>query len=319
MMPQPEIERYQPDFSTRLGGFLKRLLWAFLKLFLVFIFLVAILASAWLIYREIDRSFDVVNNRMDFNAGQIEEAEQDILALQEANGAAEDEIKILQTAAADRDAAIATLESELATTLDQQGADLVQLEEEVAALIASTNTISGNLAFLNDGLVSLQGDTTANVSDIDALGGEIDALGVSLDTLDDEIAAVQLELGAYSADEFNRMRQTIELFRLWELVSRARLHLVGQNAGLAAADVTSAQLAADLMINAIPLEEDAHRANLEQIRDRLLLAGTNLPDDPVVAARDLETAFELLDAALAALSAEPAPTPTATPIPEGTS
>ncbi len=319
MMPQPEIERYQPDFSTRLGGFLKRLLWAFLKLFLVFIFLVAILASAWLIYREIDRSFDVVNNRMDFNAGQIEEAEQDILALQEANDAAEDEIKILQTAAADRDAAIATLESELATTLDQQGADLVQLEEEVAALIASTNTISGNLAFLNDGLVSLQGDTTANVSDIDALGGEIDALGVSLDTLDDEIAAVQLELGAYSADEFNRMRQTIELFRLWELVSRARLHLVGQNAGLAAADVTSAQLAADLMINAIPLEEDAHRANLEQIRDRLLLAGTNLPDDPVVAARDLETAFELLDAALAALSAEPAPTPTATPIPEGTS
>ncbi len=319
MMPQPEIERYQPDFSTRLGGFLKRLLWAFLKLFLVFIFLVAILASAWLIYREIDRSFDVVNNRMDFNTGQIEGAEQDILVLQEAIDAAEDEIKILQTAAADRDAAIATLESELATTLDQQGEDLAQLEEEVAALIASTNTISGNLAFLSDGLVSLQHDTTANVSDIDTLGGEIDGLSVSLDTLNENLAAVQLELGAYSADEFNRMRQTIELFRLWELVSRARLHLVGQNAGLAAADVTSAQAAADLMINAIPEEEDAHRANLELIRDRLLLAGTNLPDDPVAAARDLETAFELLDEALAALSAGPAPTRQATPTPEGTS
>lgn len=319
MMPQPENQQFQPDASSRLGEFLKRLLWAFLKLLLIFIILTAILASAWFIYREIDRSFDVVNNRIDFNRGQIEQAEQDILVLQEANDAAEDQIKILQTAVADHDAAIATLENELATTLDQQGEDLAQLEEDVAALIASTNTISGNLAFLSDGLVSLQQDTTTNVSDIDALGGQIDALRLNLDSLNAEIADVQLELGAYSADEFNKMRQTIDLFRLWELVSRARLHLVEGNAGMAADDVVAAQVAAELMIDAIPGEEDATLTGLEQIRDRLLLAGTNLPGDPVAAARDLETAFELLDEALAVLAGAPAPAPAATPTPEGTS
>ena len=100
-------------------------------------------------------------------------------------------------------------------------------------------------------------------------------------------------------------RRAIALFRIWEMIGRARLRLVDDNAGLAAADVELALaavddlLARDLAVTATaqdevepaPLAED-----LSTLRERLVLAGANLPDQPIAAGRDLETAWETLDA-----------------------
>lgn len=325
MMPQTDNESTQPGFFTRLGGFLKRLLLAFLKLGLAFIVLVALAGVAWLIYQEIDRSFDSVTTRMDANTGRIEGAESDIETLLAANEIGEEQVKALQTAVATQDATIATqeatiatLESDLAAGQEQQDEVLAMLEERVPALVASTDAISSSVTFLNDGLVSLQGDTTANVSDIDALGGEVDALEIDLIALNGQVEAVQVELSDYSAEEFTRMRQALALFRMWEMVSRARLRLIEQNAGQAADDIDTALASIGRQLAADPEAEESTSPGLEQVQQRLTLAAANLPDDQPAAARDLETAWELLDASLAELFGEQPPGPQETATPEAT-
>lgn len=317
MNTQTDDELTQSGFFSRLGGFLKRLLLAFLKLGLVLIVLGVLATIAWLIYREIDRSFDSVTRRMDINTGRIELAESDIENLLAADDIGEGQITALQTAVATQDAFIARLESDLVAGQERQEETLGELEEHVTALIASTDTISGNVTILNDGLVSLQGDLTTNVSDIDAVGGEVDALQAELVALIGELEAVQTELDDYSADEFNRMRQSLALFRVWEMVSRARLRLLEQNIGLAAAEIGTALASVDRLLVIVPEEGETTKSSLEQVQQRLILAASNLPDDQVAAARDLDTAWEVLDAALAALFGEPStgPQETAAPVP----
>ena len=56
----------KPSGLSRLIRFLGRLILAFLKLLPAFIIIIALLASAWLGYRELRRSFGVVNNRIDW-------------------------------------------------------------------------------------------------------------------------------------------------------------------------------------------------------------------------------------------------------------
>jgi len=309
MMPQSEFESTQPAFSSRLGGFLKRLLLAFIKLGLVFLALAALAGVAWLIYQEIDRSFDSVTKRVDFNGGRINEVEKELVALSAAGDLREEQDEILQTAIADQATVIADLENDLDAELKQQAEDLANLEERVTVLVASTDTISGHLSVLNEGLVALQLDITTNVSDIDAVGGEVDALQSDLAILFSDVEAVQTELSDYSADEFNRMRQSLALFRVWEMVSRARLRLIEQNVGLAVADIDTALASVDRLLVIYSQEEDAATADLEQVQQRLTLAAAGLPDDPAAAARDLETAWQLLDASLAALFGEQAAEP----------
>lgn len=316
MVPQTDYEPTQSGFFPRLGGFLKRLLLAFLKLGLVFIALVVIVGTAWFIYREINRSFDSVTTRMDISTGRIELAESDIDALLVDSDIQQEQLATLQTAVAAQDEQLASLESDLVAGQEQQEEALATLEERLIVLIASTDTISSNLSILNEGLVSLQRDTTTNVSDIDALGGDVDALQVDLTGLNGQVEAVQAELSDYSADEFNRMRQALALFRIWEVVSRARLRLIEQNVGLAAADIAASLASIDRMLETLSEEEEATTAVLEQVQQRLTLAAANLPDDPVTAARDLETAWELIDTALAELFGEPSSAPQETTTPE---
>jgi chromosome segregation ATPase len=325
MMPQTDNESTQPGFFPRLGVFLKRLLLAFLKLALLFIVIFALAGVAWLIYQELDRSFDSVTARMDRNTERIELAESDVDILLAESDVHQERVKALETVVAVQEAHIANqevtiagLESDLGAGQEQQDEVLTILEAHITNLIASTETISSNVTFLSEGLVSLQGDTTSNVSDIDAVGGEVDALEIDLLALNGQVVEVQVELSDYSAEEFIHMRQALALFRVWEMVSRAQLRLIEQNVGLAADDIDTALASVDRLQAAVPEEEESTSAGLEQVQQRLTLAAANLPDDPLSAARDLETAWELLDAALAELFGELSPTPKETTTAEPT-
>lgn len=303
-------------FFSRLGAFLGRLLTAFLKLGLAAIMLAILAGIAWLIYREIDRSFDSVVTRVEANSRRIELAEDDIHQFAVSNGARQVEIQELQAAIATRDAAIEALQATVVAGQDRRDADLAALQSQFDDAIARTETLTASLAFLNDGLVNLQGDITANVSEIDALGGAVDSLQAEVTGQGEEIAALRNETDAFSAEEFARMQQAIALFRAWEMVSRARFRLLEQNVGLAAADVDSAIASVDAVILVLPEESPAASA-LAAARGRLAQAGFSLPDDPAVAARDLETAWEALDAILASLLGfEPLPDEFLTPAPE---
>ncbi|MFN2223146.1 MAG: hypothetical protein ACK2UH_11370, partial [Candidatus Promineifilaceae bacterium] len=49
----------------------------------------------------------------------------------------------------------------------------------------------------------------------------------------------------------------------------------------------------------LAVDTDQPAEDLVAVRERLLLATTSLPDQPLVAGRDLETAWEALDAIMA--------------------
>jgi hypothetical protein len=109
------------------------------------------------------------------------------------------------------------------------------------------------------------------------------------ETLEDPLAATE---------DVEALRQTLALFRVWELVARARLRLLEDNPGLALADVQAAQAAVETILETA-VEETV--ASLTPVQQRLDLAAASLPDDPLTAGRDLETAWESLDVYLGEL------------------
>jgi hypothetical protein len=322
MSRQSTDDTTQPGFFSRLGGFLGRLLTALLKLGLAAVLLAILAGIAWLIYRELDRSFDSVVARVEANTRRIELAEEDAETYWSANEAQREELEELQVVITTRDAAIEVLETNIASEQARRDAELVALQAQFDDLIARTETMTASLTFLNEGLVTLQGDTTANVSEIDALGGAVDAVQAEVTGQADEIATLQTEISAFSAEEFARMRQALALFRVWEMVSRARLRLLEQNVGLAAADIEAALTSVDAVLLVVPAES-ATATGLAEVRGRLVQAADSLPVDPPAAARDLETAWEVLDGVMAELlgvetlqpsaSTPPSIAPTATP------
>lgn len=322
MSQQSDNDRTTPGFFARLGRFLGRLLAAFLKLGLAAIMLAILAGVAWLIYREIDRSFDSVVSRVQANTRRIEQTEEEIDTFSGLNEVQRGEVEELRAAVATRDAAIATLEANVAAEQARRDADLASMQGQFDDLVSRTEEITVAMAFVNEGLVTLQGDTTANVSELDALGGALDAVQAEVTAQEEEITALQVEISSFSAEEFARMRQALALFRAWEMVSRARLRLLEQNVGLAQADTESALASVDAVLLIVPAES-ATETGLQGVRQRLVQAAAGLPDDPAAAARDLDTAWEALDAALAALlgaetlqplpNTTPAPAPTATP------
>lgn len=286
----------EPSSFNRFLRFLGRLVLAFLKLIPVFIIIAALVAAAWLGFQELNRSFGVVNERIDWYDEQIAQVRGEITTVSGELSEQQAQQRALETEAAQIDSRVSSLDDDLA----RQDELLATLEEQVTTLENSTGTNTENITALSEGLNSLQGDVTANGAQIDDLGGQIDGLSLELNTAQDEIAENAAALAQKEAI-VTQVSQTLTLFRIWEMVARARLHLVDQNAGLAQADVETAQAILDQMT----AEETGELAEaLDQVQTRLDLAATALPDDPETAARDLNTAWEALDEVLTTLLAE---------------
>lgn len=289
--PNPE-----PSGLNRFFRFLGRLVLAFLKLIPVFVIVAALVAAAWLIFQELNRSFGVVNDRIDWYDEQVAQVRSDIAAVSGDLSGQQAQQRALAAEAAQLDSRFSTLDDDLA----RQDELLAALEEQVATLETSTGSNAANITALGDGLNTLQRDVTANSAQIDDQGGQIDGLDLELNAARGEIADNAAALARKEAI-VAQLSKTLTLFRIWETVARARLHLVDQNIGLARADVETAQAILDQMA----AEETGELAEtLEQVQTRLDLAATALPDDPEAAVRDLNTAWEALDAALTTLLEE---------------
>ncbi len=193
----------------------------------------------------------------------------------------------------------------------------------------------------------LIGPVEDNRAAVEELRGEIEALGTQVTALKTQLAQSNLRvdeaesaIAAHTAmltkleemqaaldkkvqDEDERLafelKQEIATTRALELLSRARLYLAQSNFGLARADVQSAR---DLLSE---IQRDAPKykpALMKQLVSRLDLALGNLPDFPVVAANDVEIAWQLLmsgqpaNITEATATPSPAPTLTETPTPE---
>lgn len=285
------------------GGFLKRLFLAFVKVALALLVVAALAIGAWLIFLEINRSFDSVVTRIDRNTRRIEESEAIIDSLEEENYAQQVQVAELEAAVATRESEISALEEELQADLSQQGTRLAAVEEDAASLATQAGSLGDETSALSAGLVALQEDLNANGQQIDELGGTVDGLSEALAALDSRSAELEGELDDLAAEELAGWRRAVALFRAWQMIGRARLRLLENNLGLAASDIELAIVALDDLLED---EADQPAEDLTAIRERLVLAGASLPDQPQVAGRDLETAWEALDVVVSAAVARPA-------------
>jgi phage shock protein A len=291
-----ETSPARTDSAGSGDGFVKRLFLAFVKVILALLIIAGLAFGAWLIVRELDRSFDAVIDRVDRNTRRIEEAEATLDTLEEQNFAAGIKIADLEAAVATREQEIANLKEELGAGLEQQGRALADVETETETLTGRADDLDGQAALLAEGLAALQNDLNANSQQIDQVGGTVDGLLADFTALDNRAADLQSQVDDLAAEELAGWRRAVALFRVWDIIGRARLRLLENNLGLAAADIEQAIAAIDDLVGG---DSDQLPEDLVAIRERLLLASISLPDQPTATARDLETAWEAVDAMVA--------------------
>ena len=137
------------------------------------------------------------------------------------------------------------------------------------------------------------------LSDIET---EIAARTESLATLEQ----MQTELQKQNETVSVELERQINLLKVMELLSRARLFMYQSNFGLAREDV---QIARDLLATVRPDAPKSLGDELDAVVLRLDLTLSNLPDFPVAASDDLDIAWQIL------LTGQPLATPTLSPTP----
>ncbi|MCB9110731.1 MAG: helix-hairpin-helix domain-containing protein [Anaerolineales bacterium] len=178
-----------------------------------------------------------------------------------------------------------------------------------------------------------------NASQIQELQAEVDALQAQVDDMNSRVAVLEGSVEAHTASiqkleemqatldaqlqENNdtvliELKQEVMLTRALDILGRARLYLSQSNFGMAKADI---QTARDLLAE---LQAEKNDPVLKSVLGRLDLSLGNLPDFPVIAAGDLEIAWQILITGntpppTATMTATPTPAPleeTLTPSPE---
>jgi len=172
--------------------------------------------------------------------------------------------------------------------VEQNSAQIVQLENEVA-------TLALQLEGMNSRLTTLEGSVEANTA--------------SIQKLEEMQAALEQQLQDNNDGMLLELKQEVMFTRALDILARGRLYLAQSNFGLAKADV---QTARDLLAE---LQAETGDGALAQAIVRLDMTLGNLPDFPVIASGDLEIAWQILLSGIA----PPTPTlvPTSTP-PAGT-
>jgi uncharacterized coiled-coil protein SlyX len=156
--------------------------------------------------------------------------------------------------------------------------------------------VEARLAAQAEAVAALQADIAQQGQDLDDLSSlprRVADLAGDLEDTTTRVADLEASLAAADSPT-QRLGRQLQLIRAMELLTRARLWLTQGNAGLASQDITSARTLLAGLLAAAPEEE---AAALEAIIARLDLALEDLTTSPVVAADDLEIAWQLLFAA----------------------
>jgi len=272
-----------------------------LKTSLVSIVILGVIAGlvwgGFLVFAEIQRSFDSIAVRVEANQSNLELLRSDIDALAESGASQRELLGSLRDKTAEQETQLANIARQLDSGLQRQGELLAALQEQVDTAVGDQDKAAEDMAALGSALVALQHDVNQNSGRIDDLGGEVDALRAETETLGANVALVHEAAVTDAQSGAGDVQLTLALFRVWELTARASLRLVQNNVGLATADVEAAVRAMDELLPLIP---DTEVESLQMVQARLALAFASLPDDPALATRDLETAWDELDSVLAA-------------------
>lgn len=238
--------------------------------------------------------------------------------IQEISAEFEDSSEIFSQRLVDIQARLETLEIQNDTdkqTINDLGAQLKVAEsalQEQATSLENLDPLQSMLEEYGVKLSSLEEQVSAYETDLDELQKSIMALGLSLEVYGTQIEGNKAEIETLNAqiearDPVGYLRQELELLKVMELITRARVSIGQENIGLAKDDLAAAQ---DLLAG-LHAEVPASQAEyLSEISQRLGLASENLTGNPDLAYEDMEVAWQLL---LQGLPDESELTPTPTP------
>lgn len=217
------------------------------------------------------------------------------------------------------------LASELKTSLQQLG---IRLDESSEAIGALQTTPNPEILALSDSVKELG----ASIEEIEARLNDIDSFNSGIETeisrLDQRINQLNEVLSAADNPATQVLRE-LQIVKAMEHLTRSRLFLAQNNLGIAEADILASRT---ILVNLQATLTENQAIALEEVIERLDSALDNLPQSPVLAAEDLEIAWQLLTQGLpegSILQATPGvqetatlgdnqeptrtPTPTATP------
>ncbi len=165
---------------------------------------------------------------------------------------------------------------------------------------------------LESEISTLQAQTTEMDSRVGALEKSVEAQTTSLDQLKGMQNTLEEKLVDNNNQALLELKHEIMITRALDMLGRARLYLAQSNFGSAKQDVQSAR---DLLVE---LQTETKDPLLDMAIERLDLTLGNLPAFPVVAAGDLEIAWQLLMTGEAPPPVTPQILSTFTPIPQTT-
>jgi len=283
----------KPTFGQRIAFIFRTTLVSLLLILII----IGLAGGGYLIFQELNRSMNSVAARVDVNKENINALRDRIGRVETAVTDQQERSGELRATTADLDTRLTNLQAQLAADLAQQEEMLTALSASLETAAAASNQATEDTAALGTAFVALQGDLNEANGRLDALGGDIDSLRADNTAVSGEVALLNQDVisATQSASGVTDMQQTLALFHVWQLLSRARLRLLDNNIGLAVTDLQLALRSVDAMVAGTPGDED-----LRVMQTRLALTLSNLPGSPAAAAQDLETAWSHLDAILTA-------------------
>ncbi len=188
---------------------------------------------------------------------------------------------------------IGELQDSIEALSGSQGDQRVLIEERLAQL-EHDNAVAGEaIAELRADLAALQGDVSAQaerLETLDAFSAELTKLALAQSAVEAELSDL-IESMADEEAPLQRVERQLQLIRVMEILTRARLWLIADNLGLAEDDLNLAHEALGQVVLLAPAEE---AAGLMEVLDRIDLARASIRRAPAIAADDLEIAWRLL-------------------------
>jgi TolA-binding protein len=166
-----------------------------------------------------------------------------------------------------------------------------QQARDVLALNAQIDELNAEIRSLKSEIESLQNRDDEFEAQLAAIETAIEAQNVSLASLEEMQSRLAQAVGQQREGLNAELVRQMQLTRVIDLLSRARLYLSQSNFGQARQDVA---LARDLLLELRDASPEAERATYNAALFRLSLALANLPGFPVIAVDDLNIAWNLL-------------------------
>ena len=150
------------------------------------------------------------------------------------------------------------------------------------------------LADLQSRLEDMEADQTQSAQSLTELDQRLSDIETEIEARTQSLAALeqmQLELQEQNEADSAEFQRQLDLLKAMELLSRARLFMYQSNFGLARQDV---QIARDVLAEVQADTPESLADDLDAVVLRLDMTLSNLPNFPVVAADDLDIAWQIL-------------------------